>query len=464
MTRSRSLPRTAPLTWIATFCALAAGCGDSGGGTPDGGPSPDGAVAAPDAAGCDPSPAACPTTGMGTLAITVEGLPMEVAPMVTVSGPAGAVAFAPSSSVGGGSYVVAALRVTAPDPLVRRAFVPVVMTSPTCVKAGMTATVRVVYSEIATSNKIWLGNSNAMAELLGYASSAVRMTGMPPANIAARPKGANNLAFDRDGNLWAGGNTVADPPILRIPAAMLATGGSKTADILIESPELGGGSPRSTSLAFDKDGNLWSTVGWKNEVVRFTAAQVAASGNPMPAVIISGLKAPRGLAFDKDGNLWLGNSGEAQVLRFNAARLGASTAAPADLTIVSKSPPPVIGDRSNPQSLAFDKSGNLWVSYEGGLVFLPAAELAGTGNKELTPAIQIALSVTALPESIAIDEGGGIWFAASIGKFARLAPDQLTSGGDKTPATIITSADVGSAGDFALFPAPAGLPLFHAWP
>jgi sugar lactone lactonase YvrE len=441
-----------------------AGCGDSGGGTPDGSPADVAPGAHDAAAGCDPMPAACPTTGMGTLAITVEGLPAEVAPMITVSGPAGAVSFAPSAMVGGGSYVVAALRVTAPDPLVRRAFIPVVMTSPTCVKSGMAATVRVVYSEIATSNKLWVGNANAMAELLGYASSAVRMTGTPAATVAAKVKGANNLAFDRDGNLWAGGNTVGDPPILRIPAAMLGTSGTKTHDIAIDSAELGGGSPRSTSLAFDKDGNLWSTVGWKNEVVRFTPAQLTASGSPVPAVILGGLKAPRGLAFDKDGNLWLANSGEAQVVRFNAARLTASTATAPDLVIVASTPAPVIGPRTNPQSLAFDKTGNLWVSYEGAMVQLPAADLAGTGTKDLTPAIQIGVSVTALPEGISLDEGGGLWFAASAGKFARLAPDQLTSGGEKTPATIITSADIGSAVDVALFPAPAGLPIYHSWP
>ena len=98
------------------------------------------------------------------------------------------------------------------------------------------------------------------------------------------------------------------------------------------------------------------------------------------------------------------------------------------------------------------------------MVLLPAADLAGTGSKELTPAIQIGVSVTALPEGIALDEGGGLWFAASMGNFVRLAPDQLTTGGDKTPSTIITSADVMSAGDFAIFPAPAGLPLYSAWP
>jgi sugar lactone lactonase YvrE len=253
-------------------------------------------------------------------------------------------------------------------------------------------------------------------------------------------------------------------PILRIPAAMLGTGGAKTADIMLDSPEFAGGFPRSTSLAFDKDGNLWSTVGAKGEVVRFTAAQIAASGSPMPGVILGGFHGPRGLAFDKNGNLWLGNADERQVVRYDAARLAASGMAPPDLVIVSMTPPPVIGPRSNPQSLAFDKTGNLWVNYEGALVMLPAADLAGTGMKTLTPAIQVGVSVTGLPEQIALDEGGGLWFAASQGKFARLAPDQLTSGGDKTPSTIITSADIGSAGDFALFPAPAGLPLYHSWP
>jgi sugar lactone lactonase YvrE len=184
----------------------------------------------------------------------------------------------------------------------------------------------------------------------------------------------------------------------------------------------------------------------------------------VPVVILGGLKGPRGLAFDRSGNLWLGNAGENQVVRYDAARLGAPTMMPPDLVIVSKSPAPVILDRSNPQSLAFDMAGNLWVSYEGGMVMLPAADLTGTGSKTLTPAVQIAVSVTALPEGVALDEGGGLWFAASQGKFARLGPDQLTSGGEKTPSTIITSADVGSAGDFAIFPAPAGLPLYHAWP
>ncbi len=455
--------RRAQLLSLALFVACGgAACG--GAGTlddaldSDGGPSPDGSVTG------DATVAGCRAEGTGALAIMVEGLPAGVAPAVTVTGPAGGVPFAPSAMVPGGSYTVAAARVAAPDPIVRRAFVPSVSGSPICVRNGQTASSRVIYAEIASSNKVWTGNRNAMSEIVGYASAAVAMSGMPAATVAARVKGSGALAFDRDGNLWATGNTVADPPLLRHPAAALAGSGVKTADIAIQSPVFGGGSPRATAIAFDRAGNLWTNVAWAKKIVRFAASQIAASGNPTPAVEITGVMGPAGMAIDASGNLWVGDVGDAQVLRFDAGRLSASTSAAPDLVLVAKSPPPVILTRSNPKDLAFDRDGSLWVSYEGGLVKWPASELSGTGRKEQTPAIQIGFVVTALPEGMAFDESGGLWVAGSQGRFLRFGADQLTTGGDKTPSTVITSADVRSAGDFAIFPAPAALPLYHRWP
>lgn len=411
-----------------------------------------------------PSTAACPMEGMGTLAIKVEGLPDGVMPAVTVAGPAGALPFAASSMVGGGTYMVSAARVTMPDPIVRRAFVPAVTGSPVCVKNAMSATVNVKYTEIASSNKLWTGNANGRAPLLGYASMSVRATGSAAATVAAMTKGSRGGAFDKDGNLWVAGDTTADPALLRYPAAMLGASGMKTADVAINTPSLNAGAPRTRALAFDAMGNLYVSVIFSGKVVRFGAAQLMASGNPTPEVELSGFNGPQALAFDMMGNLWVANATENQVVRIDAVRLGMTGAFVAGLTIKVKTPPPVIGDRANPNGLAFDKAGNLWVGYEGAMVKLPASDLAGTGTKDLTAAVQIGADVLALPEAMAFDEGGGLWFAASAGKFARLGPEQLTSGGPKTPSTIITSADVGSATDMVLFPAPAGLPLYAAWP
>ena len=63
---------------------------------------------------------------------------------------------------------------------------------------------------------------------------------------------------------------------------------------------------------------------------------------------------------------------------------------------------------------------------------------------------------------------GGLWVATSINKFARLAPAQLTasttSAAPTAPERVFTSDDVGSAGSIAIFPAPAGLPIYHRAP
>ena len=84
----------------------------------------------------------------------------------------------------------------------------------------------------------------------------------------------------------------------------------------------------------------------------------------------------------------------------------------------------------------------------------------------MTPPVQLETDVAALPEGIAFDEEGGLWFAYSAGRIARFAPSQLVGQGPATPATIITNSDIGggNAGWFAFYPAPAFTPLAHALP
>lgn len=284
-------------------------------------------------------------------------------------------------------------------------------------------------------------------------------------SVSAGTVNLRDLTFDPDGNLWGIGGTTADPTLVRYPASILGTLGNKTRD---RSINVGGITclPGASRLAFDTNGNLWVSVPCANKVVRVSAAQLGASGTVTPAVEITGLNAPEGLAFDASGNLWIANKGAKHVVKFNATRLSASTSGP-DLTIESRTPAPVVNTLDT-NLLAFDASGNLWVVAFGANVIyrLTPTDQSGSGSK--TPAIQVSIPVGAVLEGLAFDEGGGLWISYSAGKFARLSSAQLgtssTSGSPTTPERIITSTSIGSAGGLALYPAPAGLPLYHKLP
>jgi sugar lactone lactonase YvrE len=442
------------LGFLSLTALLACGTSTNMDGTKDDGGAPPG----------DAGAGECPSSGEGTLQVDIEGLPAGVLGHVVIG--ATTVTADQTLTLSAGSYTVDAQRVAGADPLVRTAYEPTVEGVPSaglCVRRGETAKVTVRYAAIASSNKLWTGNGpGGSAPLLGFAAASLGASGSPPATVAAKTGGAKGFAFDRAGNLWVLGNTTADAPVARYPASSLGASGDKTADIELQSPAFSGGSPGPVVAAFDAKGAMWVSIVYSQKVVKFDPEQLRASGNVTPSVELGPIEGPSGLAFDSAGNLFVA-SGAKRIYRFDAAHLAAS-ATTADLSIEAMSPPPVIGTLADPLGIAFDASGSLWVNYDGTIAKLPAADLAGTGSKQLTPAIQIKLSVTALAEGIAFDESGGLWLAGSAGNFLRLGPTQLTSGGDKTPEVIITSPDVGYASWFALYPAPAALPLYHRLP
>ncbi len=412
---------------------------------------------------------ACPVTcgSSGTLTFTLNGLPGGLSAVVTATGPGGARTLTlGANTLPSGTYTISAPVVTSSDPIVRTVYTPSVSfaTVQVCDSTGPVA-VSVTYAPIPSSGKLWVGNANASNELLGYASGGLGASGSPAATVGASVKGGRGFAFDRDGDLWEIGGTTADPTLIRYPASALGASGAKTADREIN---LSGLSclPGAADLAFDAAGNLWVSVPCANKVVRIASAQLGASGTVAPAIEITGLASPEGIAFDASGNLYVADG---TLKRYDASRLSASSAAAPDLEITAQSPGPSIA-ALGANHLAFDASGNLWVSDFGHNVIyrLTSANRSGTGAVTITPTIQISPSVQALLEGLAFDESGGLWFAYTIGKFARLAPTQLlsssTAGSPTTPATIIASADVGSAAFVALYPAPAALPMYHRLP
>ncbi len=415
----------------------------------------------------------CDSTGQGTLIVNISGLPDGVNAAVEVTGPSGTQTLTATQTLTGqaaGNYDVVVKKVADSDPLIRKAYSGSASGSPACVQDGQATTVNVSYSPIPSSNKLWMDNGNppsGASPLLGFAASLLGSSATQSPSVSAGTIGMRDITFDQDGNLWGIGGTTVDPTLARYPASGLGTSGSKTRDRSINITSFSC-LPGASRLAFDASGNLWVSVPCANKVVRVGAAQLGASGSVTPAVEITGLNGPEGLAFDSAGNLWIANADAKRVVKFNASRLNASTSGP-DLTIQSQTPGPVI-NTLDANLLAFDASGNLWVMAFGANVIyrLTSSDQSGSGTKTLTPAIQVSIPVSALLEGMAFDEGGGLWITYSAGKFARLSPTQLTtsstSGSPTTPERIITRSSIGSAGALALYPAPAGLPLYHRLP
>jgi streptogramin lyase len=442
-------------------------CEDTSGGdgpsTDDGGPGTD--------AGADAS--TCSTEGTGSIEVVVSGLPDGVAPKGKVTGPSGSdvdvTAATTLADQPAGSYAVTAARVVRPDPIVRTVYEPTVSSSEFCLEGTKTQTVTIAYTEVGSSNKLWAANSTVDAQLVAYAGADLAATGTPGAKV--KTKGASGqgahagkaVAFDKDGNLWGIGATTADAPLLRFTAADLGASGDKTPDRKIN-PQLSTCSPGFTSLAFDPSGALWTTSTCSNQILRVSSDTLSSSKDYTPVAddIVTGVEEPHALAFDKDGNLWV--SGKTAIHRFSAASLAPGQPHTSDFAISAKAE----NDAAlPPDALAFDKDGNLWVVNFGGnaIYKLTPADLTPAGaTKEVVPSISITVSVSALLESLAFDESGGLWLTYVSGQIARLGADQLGTstgpGAPTAPATILTSADLGSASALALFPAPANLPLY----
>jgi hypothetical protein len=409
---------------------------------------------------------ACPASASaGTLSVRITGTPSGTGDVAV--GGSTTLSTSRDLPLPAGPHTVTAYLVAEGSEMVRIAYTPDVDDPSPCVRAGQTTTVNVHYVRIASSGSLWVGASNTPsgATLLAYDPLDIDSSGSPAAAVAAVTHGSDGFTFDALGNAWVLGGTTADPPVARYPAASLASDGTKTPDIVIDSPSFGAGIPGPKVLAFDSDGNLGVSVVAGNKVVKIAAAALATPGTSAPAAAVEqgGIEAPAGIAFDLAGNMWVAAEGSSTIVRIDAAHLRTSGTG-ADLVITAWTPSPVIGTLSSPLGIAFDAAGNLWVNYDGILARLTPADLAGTGSKTITPSVQIALDVRSLPLGIAFDEFGGLWFADSVGRFACLGASQLTASGTFAPQIIIDSLDLGYAGWFAIYPAPAFTPLAHALP
>jgi hypothetical protein len=265
------------------------------------------------------------------------------------------------------------------------------------------------------------------------------------------------LAFDSSQNLWVANCsdfTLGTGAIAEFTAAQLANlGNDSTPDpnkTLLDDGTL-------TILAcpwgakFDAAGNLWITNRLIPDLVSYSPTQLAVGGalTPDTTITSTSFESPRDIAFDASANLWIVENQNQTILGYKAATLatalGHSGQVNPDIIISSAS----FGD---PRALAFDGSGNLWLTdATGKLLEFAAADLGVSG----TPAPKVIITATPVvtldgialsldfPEGAAFDSAGNLWVANlesdNAGSLAEFTPAQLATSGNPSPAVFLDS-------------------------
>jgi hypothetical protein len=397
-------------------------------------------------------PMGCATDGTGTVEIDVSGLPDDVDASGELTGTGVRETFTSDTTYDDlptGEYSVAAEVVLDEDPIVRTVFLPTVSGADFCLEDGATEVVNVTYDAIPSSNKLWTSN------LLGFPSSELAASGEGDPVVAEAPAG-KDIAFDADGNLWAFGATLAEPLLVRFPAAELGESGEKTWDLAFGVPAIEC-IPAVRALAFDGP-DLWLSV-CGNQVMKFRDAMHAESGDLEPDLVISELPGNEDIATNDQG-LWVASGSS---ILFYESRADGMSSAPPDLTLTVRD---AEDSRDlDPTGLTFDAEGNLWGFCFGsnGVFKVNADDLEQTGEQTVVADVSFFLGVDILVAPGAFDNGGGLWVSYGGGRLGRFSPDQLEvssgTGEAATPERIVTNDALESELSLAFFANPPGVPL-----
>ncbi len=315
------------------------------------------------------------------------------------------------------------------------------------------------------STGLWIANSGSSQSVVQYSTPQLAASTSVAPNMVIGTPAEHNLgaAFDSHGNLWIA-SLVADT-IVEYSAAQLKSSGTPVPVVTLSVP---GTNP--AGLAFDAHGNLWVTNYGANTVVEYSTSQIASNGAPTPAVTIAAsagsLQEPVGIAFDASGNLWIANSlgDAATVVEFTTGQLTASGTPTPAITITSNA-----GSLFGPMLMAFDANGGLWVANgafttSNTVVGYSASQLAASGSPVPNVTLSAAAGSLFNPAGLAFDGSGNLWVSnfgvSNLGSstVVEFAANQLTTG-SPTPAVIMSSSSLVGPAGLAFEPKITGLPI-----
>jgi hypothetical protein len=421
--------------------------------------------------------AACSSDGStgpsnGTLTVTIS-TPAGVTGSVTVTGPNGyskTLTATQSLMVPSGSYTVAGANAVTPYSIVGSdTNVATVTGSPASVGRNQTATVTVSYGADTSTGGLWIANAantSTTNEFVEFGASQLTASGSPTpvaGFLGQHNTGVVAVAFDRQGNLWS---VTQERQITEYTAAQLDSA-NPTA---VRTFTIPGNATNPSGLAFDSAGNLWAVDPGPCEFYEYAAATLA---NRTGAVTLAPdltidpqcngfIRNPTGIAFDRNWNLWVSDNIDNDVYEYSADSLKQGFTGHHAMRVIT--------GLDYSQYLAFDASGNLWLTagYTDSLYAYSVAQLADT-TRAPPPHIAIGLSATqANPQALAFDNSGNLWIAdagSATNAVYELSASQLTASGSVTPAVTLTGSALAQPYGLAFAPHSSGLPLFlHAPP
>ncbi|MDX2006380.1 MAG: hypothetical protein SFU83_13975 [Meiothermus sp.] len=402
----------------------------------------------------------------GTIKITVNGLPAGVEADIVVTRADNAFQQILTEAATLSGLAPSNYDVTVRNVRVRGAIVDSVFVSDSSnelsIFAGQVQTAAVTYTQRGGTGTLWIPNNDGVVQGLSAAQLGGAGGAVVPGRSVAQTGSNQVVVFDREGRMYVS-NSSANQISIYTPA-QLAAGGTLTPARTISGTATGLNFP--LAMAFDSRGRLFVTNladpnnATGDSLVAFSPAQLLAGGSPEPVIrITSGsFFNPGSMAFDdRNGDLWVSNN-EGTFLRFENAQL--QTSGLKQPFGIMNSP-----DLNAPAGIAFDREGNLWVANFRGdnlLMFL-GGELGDVSVS--SPAVTLRSNITLngfnRPRGLAFDNTGNLWLTHDPGVLARVAAAELIAPGSRTvtPARSFTGLGTFRGAGLAFSPTPSNLPI-----
>lgn len=296
------------------------------------------------------------------------------------------------------------------------------------------------------SANLWLsfvagGGVSGGSGIESYTSKQLKKSGMPTPIDLSTFASVTGLAFDDSHNLWAVAN---EDEVVKFTAAQLKNlknDPSPMPGAIITSTATFG---QLIGCNFDHQGNLWVANPGNHAIYELSKEQLAAgSGNVTSPVVITSSKLNGGLfvTFDADGNAWLNSWENDTIVEFSAAQLASSG---------SKPPSVVLSDDgsgtslSNPQEIAFDKKGDLWVANLASDTVVEYAKDQLTSSGHPIPAVKLNNTMFDGPSGVAFNSKGNLVVMNNFGgTIFELTAKQFKASGMPVPKTTLTGTEDG---------------------